>query len=192
MERKPNTEEDFWRNVRKTASCWIWEGSRNENGYGMFSLNECQTTHRISWTLKFGKIPKGKWILHKCDNPPCVNPDHLFIGTHTDNMKDMSKKGRTGGLKKRGFAIGKPSIGGNQEMDKLSDREIKTVMSRVDDGENWKDVILDFSAKPDGRNYIRYKSRSEAIREFRSRNIGIILERKLTMIIGQMVSWKND
>jgi hypothetical protein len=71
--------------------CWVWVGARASNGYGVFKK---KGAHRVSWELHCGKIPDGLFVLHKCDNPPCVRPDHLFIGDQTDNMSDASKKGR--------------------------------------------------------------------------------------------------
>ncbi len=77
--------------------CWIWQGTCNNiGGYGQIHLKKgvLIRAHRYYYELYYGKIPKGKHICHKCDNPPCVNPNHLFIGTHTDNMRDKVLKGR--------------------------------------------------------------------------------------------------
>lgn len=94
-------EERFWLRVMKTDTCWIWNGWSGNKNYGRMSIydkgkmkNIPTLAHRVSWELHNGKIPHGIHVLHKCDNPPCVNPDHLFLGTHKDNMMDMSKKGR--------------------------------------------------------------------------------------------------
>jgi len=92
--------ERLWRRINKSGpnGCWIWIGGRNARGYG--NLGEgprCGKTlaaHRVSWMLTNGPIPNGKSVLHKCDNPPCVNPDRLFLGTQLDNMRDRSAKGR--------------------------------------------------------------------------------------------------
>jgi hypothetical protein len=95
---KPNFEERFWKRVKKLKSgCWIWTGSRTPQGYGQFIIERAKHaayTHRASWTYTYGPIPEGVQVLHHCDNPPCVNPQHLFLGTHCDNLNDMSQKGR--------------------------------------------------------------------------------------------------
>lgn len=85
----------FWEKVNKTKNCWEWIGAKTDFGYGMIKRKGRKVVmHRFSWELHKGKIPKGLFVLHKCDNPPCVNPDHLFLGTQKDNMQDMFKKGR--------------------------------------------------------------------------------------------------
>jgi hypothetical protein len=75
--------------------CWEWQGRLNQDGYGRPHVGGKQImAHRLSYETFVGKIPKGLLVLHKCDNPCCVNPNHLFIGTDMDNQKDMIKKGR--------------------------------------------------------------------------------------------------
>jgi len=82
-------------------SCWTWIGNKNKQGYGYFGLNgKTWKAHRLVWVFAFGKIPGGIFVLHKCDNPMCVNPSHLFLGTHKDNMDDMVAKGRAVNPKK--------------------------------------------------------------------------------------------
>ena len=75
------------------TGCRPWMGTRNRNGYGLLNLTLC--THRLAWELANGPIPRGLLVLHHCDNPPCCNPDHLFLGTHADNAADRTRKGRT-------------------------------------------------------------------------------------------------
>ena len=88
------TKERFWEKVDKSGDCWKWIAHLLK-GYGRFRLNnKTWSAHRVSWTLHYGEIPEGMCVLHRCDNPGCVNPEHLFLGTRTDNMKDRDQKGR--------------------------------------------------------------------------------------------------
>ena len=90
----PTLEERFWRFVDKGAECWAWNGTRGNGGYGMFKGTKTGLAHRMSYTLANGPIPIGLDVLHRCDNPPCVNPAHLFLGTNSDNQQDCIAKGR--------------------------------------------------------------------------------------------------
>ena len=82
--------------INKTDSCWLWTGKPNQNGYGRLRINKKTVlAHRLAYELWVGTIPLDKPnVLHHCDNPPCVNPEHLFVGTQADNIKDMVAKGR--------------------------------------------------------------------------------------------------
>jgi hypothetical protein len=90
--------ERFWAKVKKSPDCWEWTGSRNPKGYGHISDDKCRIrgAHRVSWEIHFGPIPDALHVLHNCDNPSCVRPDHLFLGTNLDNVRDRGQKGREG------------------------------------------------------------------------------------------------
>jgi hypothetical protein len=87
--------ERFWTKVMKSDGCWLYNGCKTRFGYGKFAITGGWVlAHRISWLLSFGNIPEDSCVLHRCDNPGCVNPDHLFLGTQLDNIYDMVFKGR--------------------------------------------------------------------------------------------------
>lgn len=89
--------ERFWIKVRKSDGCWEWTANRTRQGYGMFRVNaeKHTTAHRVAWELSNGRdAPAGMVVCHTCDNPPCCNPSHLFLGTYQENADDMKRKGR--------------------------------------------------------------------------------------------------
>jgi DNA-binding XRE family transcriptional regulator len=97
---KPKSlEERFWANVnrRGESECWEWRGYRNPSGYGRMNVGgragRLEMTHRLSWEIHNGPIPGDLRVLHHCDNPPCVNPAHLWLGTQLDNIRDRTEKG---------------------------------------------------------------------------------------------------
>lgn len=93
-----SVEERFWSKVLKTDSCWLWQGSICGVGYGHFGIDgHTKDAHRLSWEMTRGPIPDGMRVLHNCpagDRRDCVNPDHLWLGTQADNIRDMWAKGR--------------------------------------------------------------------------------------------------
>jgi len=91
----------FQKRIQFTDTCWLWTGAVINNGYGQFRVNrKTIVAHRVAYDLYRGNIPKGKLVLHSCDNPPCVNPAHLFLGTQSDNVVDSIKKNRQWQVKK--------------------------------------------------------------------------------------------
>ena len=87
--------ENFEQRVDKSAGCWVFIGSVDSAGYGLVRIKRrLKKAHRYSWEISFGKIPEGRLVLHRCDNPPCVRPDHLWLGSHADNSRDRDAKKR--------------------------------------------------------------------------------------------------
>lgn len=100
-------EERFWRHVRKADGCWLWTAWTNNNGYGTFGGGQGKMrvyAHRFSYELHKGEIPKGLHVLHSCDVPACVNPDHLRAGTALDNLGEAAAKGRVAHGERNGHA----------------------------------------------------------------------------------------
>jgi hypothetical protein len=112
--------ERFWSKVQKRdGGCWEWQAFRNADGYGRFGIaGGARPAHRIAYANEVGAIPKGMQVLHACDNPACVNPEHLWLGTHNENMADRTRKGRQ--------AHPRGSLGGNA---RLTEGDIPVVRS---------------------------------------------------------------
>jgi hypothetical protein len=109
-------EERFWAYVEKTDGCWVWTGYRDPSGYGRLSIKNIPVlAHRFSYQLHCHEITSDQHLLHTCDNPRCVNPSHLMIGTQADNNKDMFAKGR-----------GRPAVhlGTDHGMSKLTEAQV--------------------------------------------------------------------
>lgn len=124
----------FWSFVCKAGDdeCWPWLGFKTEKGYGMFSglAKELKTqrTNRIAWMLSnVVRATNGLMVCHSCDNPPCCNPAHLFLGTHTDNMQDALKKGRLSCLRPGG--VPEPKSGAEHSCARLSPSQVEEIRS---------------------------------------------------------------
>jgi hypothetical protein len=151
---KSGVQERFWSKVDKKGKneCWEWLTGKNWGGYGIFSIDRRKhAAHRVSWQINIGPIPKGKFVCHKCDNPGCVNPNHLFVGTHRENMQDMIRKGRAF----RGYRINYHKLSSEQveeirlEYAQGSCRQVdlahkhnisKTQIGRIVRGEDWPHI----------------------------------------------------
>jgi hypothetical protein len=96
--KQPEYFEPFWRYVDKGGSCWLWNGPRTHKGYGALQVEIAGLTyyraHRVSWAIHNGEIPDDLHVLHKCNNPWCVNPEHLRLGTNAENVEDRKRDGR--------------------------------------------------------------------------------------------------
>ena len=88
-------KHSFWAKIDKSGDCWEWTGYRDRLGYGRLRVDgSLMLAHRVAWELEHGYISEGLNVCHHCDNPPCVRPNHLFLGTQRDNIKDSVHKGR--------------------------------------------------------------------------------------------------
>lgn len=142
--RRPLADR-FWEKVRRADgdSCWEWTGATMQGGYGKIHSGGLDGrligAHRASWELANGPVPSGMYICHSCDHPPCVRPDHLFIGTPTENFQDMRRKGRWAAA--NGSAHGRAKIVAHDVVDI---RSLHAFGARV------KDLATAFGLTPQG------------------------------------------
>lgn len=132
----------FWHHVEKSSGCWEWRGVRSAAGYGYTSTRPKLLAHRFSWTLAHGAGPGDLFVCHRCDNPGCVRPDHLFLGTVRDNAADMRHKGRSAmgdrnGTRRRPDTIAR---GEGRAHAKLTETDVRRIRSAVAEGETTKAV----------------------------------------------------
>jgi hypothetical protein len=147
-------ETRFWAKVDTSGDCWIWTASKDRKGYGQMLVNcKPHRAHRLSWILHNGEIPEGGHCLHHCDNPACVNPEHLYIGSHSDNMQDMVRRGRRSHTKQKGSSHTRAILTEEQVRDikmRLSNETVrgiadslglkKHVISDISAGRTWKQI----------------------------------------------------
>lgn len=106
----PRKAADFWSRVDKSGDCWLWVGSKDEKGYGTVRYRgKTEKAHRVSWEIANAAPAGAMFVCHKCDNPSCVRPDHLFLGTNHDNALDRHMKGRSKALFVCGHEINRGS-----------------------------------------------------------------------------------
>lgn len=132
----------FWSKVKKfpehVTDCWLWWAAKSSEGYGRFRVNgKLESPHRMVYEWYHGEIPKGYDICHHCDNPSCVNPDHLFAGTRSDNMLDASKKG-----------LLNPAKGEGHPFSKLRKADVKRIKQLLKRGRSYRSIadLFDVSA----------------------------------------------
>ena len=144
MKRVQTMEQRFWKKVDKTDSCWQWTGSTN----GKYGKIRCEDqgpllyAHRYSYLLHYGDYDQSMQVCHHCDNPLCVRPDHLFLGTHADNMADRQAKGRQ-------------SRGSDRPAAKLSEHDVSMIKWALDAGVRGNKLAELFGVTPALISYIK-------------------------------------
>jgi HNH endonuclease len=139
---KKSRSQLFWEKVRTVNECWEWTAAKNKHGYGLFgagSKGEIIVASRWSYMEANGDIPKGLCVCHKCDNPSCVRPDHLFLGTRTENHRDMMSKGRNGSSK-----------GEKNGCSKLTEEQVTGIRTSYGRGESVANLAQQFSISRTG------------------------------------------
>ena len=138
MSRWPDrtVQERFEEKFLKTDGCWDWLANKDSCGYGKFKVSgKLCSAHRVAYTLYVGEIPEGLYVCHKCDNPGCVNPSHLFLGTQTDNMRDCFAKNRM---------VRQPVYGERHGSAKLTKDQVVEIRERRGKGESLSSLAIEF------------------------------------------------
>lgn len=132
----PPLADRFWSKVQMADGCWIWTGAKTTGGYGHISRDgRRQRAHRVSWELHHGAIPPGLQVCHACDNPQCVRPDHLWLGTNSENQIDSSSKRRK-------------CMGERHRSAKLTAEIVRSIRAEVNSGVMQRDVAAKHGVDP--------------------------------------------
>lgn len=135
----PMPERFMSKLVFGASDCWIWRGHVDSIGYGRFPYKGENKAHRVAYSIFTGQIPDGMLVLHKCDNRQCVNPEHLFLGTQSDNMKDMVSKGRNA----------QPKLFGERNpMARLTQKQVDAIRSEVAAGSTQRSMCDKYAVSP--------------------------------------------
>ena len=145
--RKKTLEEQLSNVSKRKNGCWEWQGCSHHGGYGALCIKgKWASAHRTAYTFWKGIIPKGLCVLHRCDNPSCINPDHLFLGTQADNAKDRNRKGRT-------------SQGESFWRAKLTEKQVRAIRRRRAAGESLASLGREYGLRWQGiQNVVKRKT----------------------------------
>lgn len=147
---EPSKERFEKKIIKDDAGCWWWTAGKDHKGYGRFGIDgKTQLAHRVSYRLYVGEIPDGLYVCHHCDNPSCVRPDHLFLGTATDNMQDCKSKGRH-------RYIQPDNSGEKNYHTKLTEEDVRTIRKMRADGARQIDLAKEFGVAPNTISAIVY------------------------------------
>lgn len=189
-DKREEVEARYWPKVKKNEGCWEWQAGKNSQGYGVFSvLGKCYPAPRIAYVLAFGDIPNGLLVRHKCDNPSCVNPDHLELGTTKDNSQDMVKRLRgIHGTRNHNSKLTDEMVLKLRERYAKADISLKDLaveagiskcsLGKIVRGDTWAHVggprssnhhVTRTDYRPRGDNHSRHKLTAEQVVEIRER-----------------------
>lgn len=127
--KRKTDKERFWEKVDKSGECWEWTAGKNSSGYGKFNVNgKTTSSHRFSYEIANGYIPDGMLVCHRCDNPACIRPSHLFVGTDGDNARDRNAKGRA-------------AKGEEQGGSKLTEKDVKKIRDEYSHGKTTQENL---------------------------------------------------